>query len=323
MAIGPSYGPNAGTSGRDPRGRAQNQSQYQQQRYEQQQGPMVNAFARNYGRGAEMDFQDRGKIMRGFGDIASGRGGGVNPQSIGYNDPFKSYGGYEEFSKTGGYSPQDIANMRARGTSPIRAVYANAEREVGRGRSLQGGYSPNAAAAQVKMAREQGQATADATQNVEAGLAEARNRGRLSGLGGMAGIEGQRLGADLDVGMFNANSRMRADESNQNNRLGAVQGMASLYGTTPGMSNAFGNQLLQGVEQGGQFGLNLMGRDIQGQTLPGAFDQTTGRIREIADIGGRAANPIIDAIEQRRLRSKSGPVKSPTMPQTSYSDPYS
>ena len=54
------------------------------------------------------------------------------PFLAGYKDPFNSYGGFTEFSQTGGYSPNDIANMRARGISPIRAAYANAERELGR-----------------------------------------------------------------------------------------------------------------------------------------------------------------------------------------------
>src|SRR5262245_38955208 len=192
-------GPNPGQSGGDPRGRVQNQGGYQQQRYENQQGPLANAMAYNYGRGSEANYGDYSDIMNRYRQIAGGGGaeggggggggGGFGPSLIGYKDPFNSYSGFTEFSQTGGYSPQDIANMRARGVSPIRAAYANAEREVARQRSLQGGYSPNAVATLAKMAREQGQSAADATQNVEAGLAEARNKGRLSGLAGMSDIE--------------------------------------------------------------------------------------------------------------------------------------
>src|SRR6185295_3747842 len=114
----------------------------------------------------------------------------------------------------GGYSPQDINNMRARSVAPIRAAYANAQNEIGRQRSLQGGYSPNAIAAQVKMAREQGQSGADALQNTEAGLAQMRNQGRLAGLGGMSGIEGQRLNADVDLGKFNTELDFRGQTYN-------------------------------------------------------------------------------------------------------------
>jgi len=322
----PAYNPYQQTSGGDPRGRAQNQGGYQQQRYESQQGPMVNAFAHNYGRGSEMDFGDRADIMNQYRNIASGAGGpgggggggGFAASHIGYNDPFKSYGGYEEFSKTGGYSRDDIANMRSRGVSPIRASYANAEREMGRQRSLQGGYSPNAFAAQAKMAREQGQLGADATQNVEAGLAEARNKGRLSGLGGMSDIEKQRLAADLEVAKFNASANMSAGASasaagaaSRTDQLRALQGMTSLYGTTPGMSNMFGNQLLQGVGQGGTFGLGLMGRQNEGQQLPGAYEQNMGRFKDIYNTGAQVAYPFIDAWKKRQ--GGGGQVQANTM----------
>ena len=173
----------------------------------------------------------------------------------------------------------------------------------------------------AKMAREQGQLGADATQNVEAGLAEARNKGRLSGLGGMSNIEGQRLQADLDVGKFNATADMQSGASrsaaagsnadraaagaaaSRADQLRALGGMTSLYGTTPGMSSTFGNQLLQGVGQGGTFGLNLMGRDIESQNLPGQYEQTMGRTKDIVDTAGRWANPIIDYYENRRKQN--------------------
>lgn len=370
-------GGNNNQSGNDPRGRVQNQSAHQQERYENQQGPMVNAFAQNYGRASESDYGNYTDIMNQYRNIASGAGstagsggggggggggytaftvtpGKVTPgKAVAGADPFNSYAGYQEFSKTGGYSPEDIANMRARGTSPIRAAYANAQREVARGRTLQGGYSPNAAAAQVKMAREQSQANADAMQNVEAGLAEARNKGRLAGLGGMQGIEGQRYEGDIGLSKFNtdldfrgqtfntdldfrgqtynADAQARAQAGNNANanaaadrgaysaaatrgdQLRALSGMTNLYGTTPGASQLFGNQLLQGVGQGGTFGLGLMGRDVESQQLPGAWDQGMGRIGDVMDAygaGSTAVYPWLD--DERNKRQQPAP----------YSDPY-
>jgi hypothetical protein len=300
MAIYQGYGPNAGRSGGDPRGRTQNQSQYQQQRYENQQGPFANELARQFGRGAETDYQNYGDIMKRYGDVAGG--GGPKNERIGYTDPFESYGGYREFSQTGGYSPTDISNMRARGVSPIRSAYANAQRNVGRQRSLQGGYSPNAVATQARMAREQGQSMADATQNVEAGLAEARNKGRLAGLGGMSDIEKQRLAAQIDVGKFNAT---QGNEDNLN-QLRALQGMTSLYGTTPGMAQLFGNQLNTSIGQGGQFGLDLYGQDIASQQLPGQWDQNMGRAGDISDIYGAASTAIYPWLRNRQPSSGIG-----------------
>jgi hypothetical protein len=342
-------------SGGDPRGRVQNQSAHQQERYENQQGPMVSAFANNYGRGSESNYGDYTDIMNQYRNIASGggsndggSGGGggggggddgtnydaftVSPGMASYNDPFKSYAGMEEFSNTGGYSRDDVSNLRARGVSPIRAAYANAERESGRQRSLQGGYSPNAFAAQGRMAREQGQAAADATQNVEAGIVDARNKGRQFGLTGMAGIEGQRLGADVDLSKFNTGmdfegqkynadaatqAQARANAARQSagansaanaaasraDQLRALNGMTQLYGTTPGMAATFGNQLLAGVGQGGQFGLGLMDADTKSQMLPGQYEQTKGRVQDVMGMAGTVGSGISDIMANYRKKN--------------------
>jgi hypothetical protein len=340
-------------SGNDPRGRVQDEVARQTTRYESQQGPMVNEFAHNYGRGSEANYGDYTDIMNQYRNIASGggssydAGGGgggggggysaftVSPGRASYSDPFNSYAGMKEFSETGGYSTNDIANMRARGVSPIRAAYANAEREMGRQRSLQGGYSPNAIAAQVKMAREQGQGAADATQNVEAGLAEARNKGRQFGLSGMSNIEGQRLGADVDISKFNTgldfqgqtyNADAQARAQAQNNaageaaagraaanaaaddrtRLAALSGMTNLYGTTPGMAQLFGNQLLQGVGQGGTMGVNFANALNSSQQLPGQWDQTMGRISNGMDIANSVGNAIYPWLNRPKQPTSGG-----------------
>lgn len=351
---------NQGQSGNDPRGRSQNMiaqyqpqlqqsAQYQQNRYENQQGPLVQQAAYNYGRGSEANYGDYTDIMNQYRQIASGGGTageggaggggggggetGFGPELIGYNDPFNSYKGFTEFSNTGGYSPTDIANMRARGVSPVRAAYANAQREIGRQRSLQGGYSPGAFTMMGRMAREQGQTSADAIQNVEAGLAEARNKGRLSGLTGMSDIEKQRLAADLDVAKFNAQAKMSAAASgsaaaganadraaaanaaNMADRFKALTGMTTLYGTNPGMAETFGNQAINLAGQGGTFGLgmlgqqnatanNMLGANQNAQQLPGAWQQAMGRVGDITDlygIGSTIAYPFLNQNQNRGL----------------------
>ena len=324
-------------SGNDPRGRTQDEYTRQQTRYEDQQGPMANAMAYNYGRASEANYGDYTDVMNQYRGIASGGGsasgggggggygggGGFQAAHIGYKDPFNSYAGFQDFSTTGGYSRNDIANMRSRGVSPIRAAYANAEREMSRQRSLQGGYSPNAFANLTKMAREQSQGAADATQAVEAGLAEARNKGRLSGLAGMSDIEKQRLAADLDVSKFNANAdmsagasqsaaassnadrAMAADAASMNDRFRALSGMTTMYGATPGMSQLFGNQLLSATGQGATQGAAAQGNLRGSQQLPGAFDQTMGRATGMIDLAGRVANPIMEAWEARNQRNRT------------------
>lgn len=247
-----------GNSGSDPRGRLQNQSNYQQNRFESQQGPLANAMAMNYGRGSEADYGNYTDIMNQYRNVASGQGAGavtgggsyasgayggpgysafhVTPGKITPKmadapdvikagtasagpDPFASYDKYKTLSDTGGFSAQDMADLRARGTAPIRAAYANANDAISRQRSLQGGYSPNAIAAQVKMAREQGQSGADAMQNVNAGIIGARNAGQLAGMGGMAGIEGQRYGMAGDLSKFNTGLDFQGQSLNAANKM--------------------------------------------------------------------------------------------------------
>lgn len=297
------YGPNAGRSGSDSRGRSQNQGQYQQQRFEQQQGPVANQAGYNYGRGSQQAFQDYGDIMGGYSNAAGG-GGSVSGGRVSYDDPYADpYAKYKTLSETGGYSADDMANLRSRGTSPVRAAYANAGREVSRQRSLQGGYSPNATATLAKMAREQGQSAADAMTNVEAGIVEGRNRGQQAGMAGMTGIGTQRLGAQLDAGKFNAQMQFNEGAQNQNNRLNALQGMTSLYGTSPGMASTFGNQALDAVNSGGNFGINLMGAENEGQRLPGQYDTTMGRGKDIYNTASTIAYPWIDAWKKRQQQT--------------------
>lgn len=122
----------------------------------------------------------------------SGGGGGSSYSSSGAP---KSFAGFQQFAQTGGFSPEDLANIRARAVSPVRAVYANAQQNVNRQRALQGGYSPGFNVLQARMAREQGQGISDAATNAEAGLAEMVQRGKLAGLQGMAGTEGRSGGS--------------------------------------------------------------------------------------------------------------------------------
>lgn len=112
-------------------------------------------------------------------------GGGGNPYS-------EVMSGYRQFAETGGFSPEDLANIRARSVSPVRAVYQNALQNVNRQRALQGGYSPNYGALTARLAREQSMSQADAAINREAELAGMVQKGRLAGLGGM--LDASRAG---------------------------------------------------------------------------------------------------------------------------------
>lgn len=159
---------------------------------------------------------------------------------------------FQQFSDTGGYSPEDLSNIRSRALAPTRAVYANAQRNVNRQRALQGGYSPGAGVLQARMAREMGQGLSDASTNAEAGIAQMVNQGKQFG----------------------------------------TSGMANIYGTTPGMANMYGNLYdrrlnaltdLQSLQN--QLGLGTMQAQIGASQLPGKWESTVGRIGDVFKIG--------------------------------------
>lgn len=116
----------------------------------------------------------------------------AQPASTGPSGPTGPYdqvlSGYSKFAETGGFSPEDLSAIRARSVSPIRANYANAMRDVDRQRALQGGYSPGYGVLRARMAREQGQAGAEATTGAEANIAEMVQKGKLAGLEGLSGL---------------------------------------------------------------------------------------------------------------------------------------
>jgi hypothetical protein len=235
---------------------------------------------------------DYDKIMKNYQDMFSNAGGGaggkyspINAQKVGYNaipayqqsgqlrDLYGQLGG---MSKTGGYSEEDIGNLRERGVAPTRAIYANAMRNMQRQRSLSGGYSPNFGALQAKMAREQAGIIGQQNVNVNADIAEKVAQGKQFALGQMSPIAMQGDRYSNDISTANAQGRQRVDELNArgqteadmfnknamlnyqqqlaNQQGQALQGMQSMYSATPGLVNTFGQQALQSGAQ-----------DLQGQ----------------------------------------------------------
>jgi hypothetical protein len=98
-------------------------------------------------------------------------------------------GYYEEFAKTGGYSPDDIRNIRTRATSGIPAMFSRVRDESARAANVQGGYGPGRALLAGRLGREQAGAAADASLNAELGIRDKVNQGRQWGVGGMSSSE--------------------------------------------------------------------------------------------------------------------------------------
>lgn len=146
-----------------------------------------------------------------------------------------------ELTRTGGYTPQGIADIRERSISPIRSIYASANRDVDRQRSLQGGYSPNYNAVKAKMARELSSQIGDASTKVNAELAQNVAQNRISTASPYASVTGQEAGAQDEASRFN-----RTQIPQQ--QMQALEGQKSLYGTTPALASTFGNQALNAAQ---------------------------------------------------------------------------
>lgn len=124
-------------------------------------------------------------------------GAGNGPSEGNFTGRYGSYGegilspalgGYRNFAESGGFSPQDITNIRARSIAPIRAMYQQGMDEVERAKNLAGGYMPNYGAAMAKMQREQSYRIGDQALNTEAEIAQQVRQGRLAGLGGLGNL---------------------------------------------------------------------------------------------------------------------------------------
>lgn len=189
-----------------------------------------------------------------------------------------------DLARTGGYSDAGIADLRSRGISPIRAVYANAQQNVDRQRALSGGSGANYGAVTAKMSRDLSDQIANQTSNVNAGIAQnvASNRLQIaptyaSATENQSNLHNQmnetNTAAQNAAGQFNANASnqaqlenianiMRTNEANQQayNQAGqfnagnAIQ--AGQFNT--GQANQAGQFNASAQNQAGQFNANNM-----------------------------------------------------------------
>ena len=261
-----------------------NQYQVDRDRNIRQQDDLMGGYKDVIG-SARSDFMP---TYGGFAGLASGGAGGFDPQFRGGLS--SALGGYQDFSQTGGFTPQGISDIRARSVAPLRAVYANAMRDIDRQKSLQGGYAPNAIAAKSRATRQLGSTLADASTNVEAGLAQMIQQGRLAGLGGMNQVSTSGQGLQNAIDALGANTRLGA-LTGMGNTMGqgydsvlrALGGGTGLYGQEPGLAGlaqrgtlgSTGQQIdLAGLQN--QLSLGTMQAQNQKAAIPGNVQQGIG-----------------------------------------------
>lgn len=258
-----------------------------------------------------------------YSDLANNGGGyGWDPMFRGAMGD--AIGGYGDFARTGGFSDQNIQDIRARSVAPMRAVYSNAQNDLDRSRSLTGGGA-NYAASKAKMSRELGYGLADASTDAEAQIAQMVQQGRLAGLSGLSstGAAGQGLSTDIDslnaqmklAGLSgldtidarnaaaSAGAGARADANAQDlfkARMGILGGMQDMYGTNPALLNVTGNQLLgadqnllQGQQLQNQISQGLIGQTMGLQNIPGNFQQAMGNVNSVLGTVGNIAGSVM------------------------------
>lgn len=264
--------------------------------------PQYSKLQSNYDSAVNQNASDYDHIMQGYRALENNPGGNsdgfgsgmdsntftkLNPNLVGYlpdysynrgGDLGKTIGNLQETSKTGGFSDNDLYSLRERGISPIRAAYANAERNLSRQRSLSGGNMSNYGAVAAKMAREQAGQMGEAANRTNASIAEMVNAGKQHANSLLAPLLerenalknetlNKNVSAKADVDARNAAEKSRVDaanaeiermmaefanrkaDSNSQTRLNALQGQSSLYGTTPALTNTFGSQVLNNNAQ--------------------------------------------------------------------------
>jgi hypothetical protein len=240
--------------------------------------------------------------MAGYSNLAAnGAGAGWDPQFRGAIS--SALGGYQNFADTGGFSEQNIQDMRARGIAPTRAVYENAQSNIDRQRALQGGYSPNYTAATAKLTRDLANSIGDQNTNVNAQLAQMIQQGKLAGLGGLSqtgigaqGMDNSISGLNLQGRLAGLGGMLDTGQLNNAQQLQALSGATNLFGTTPAYQALTGNQLLQadqnqisGQGMANDLDMGLIGATQNLSQIPGDWQQglnTAGGL--INMIGGGA-----------------------------------
>jgi len=230
-----------------------------------------------YGAGVQQNAEDYDAIMKGYQNLASTPSQQIQPQQYTPSQyqyqPSSSLTGaisnLAGLAQTGGYSEGEKADIRARGISPIRSIYAGAMRDVNRQRGLQGGYSPNYGAVRAKMAREMSDLVSGRTTDINAQLAQSIAGNRLAAASPYASAAGQESALASQYGQanqqlmneaqrYNIESPIEAQKFNISQdlqrQLAALSGKSSLYGTTPALASLFGNQALQSAQLRNQQG---------------------------------------------------------------------
>lgn len=161
-----------------------------------------------------------------------GRTGGLDADAM---NRMRGGGVFEEFQETGGYTPEQIADLRTRSNSTLPAFYDTVRQGQNRMNSIQGGNPAASGAMSARLARDQAKGMREQTLDTELGLGDRVREGRQWGAEGGAQAEGALQGlrtnnqlaglrgaSDVESNMVNsiAGNRLRGSENWTQGELG-------------------------------------------------------------------------------------------------------
>lgn len=158
------------------------------------------------------------------------------------------WGNFKNFAETGGWSPEEMADFRARSSSGIPGFYGGMRDELNRGRTVQGGYGPGYTEAGSQMARDRSRAMGEAQLGAETSLAssirEGKRWGSEQGVGAARGELEQMTGGQgqldtiaqkiADMNRQAAASRNASRDRDMAMRLGLIDRYTGLARETGG-----------------------------------------------------------------------------------------
>lgn len=252
-----------------------------------------------------------GQLYDIYGNLSSGGGGGGVPGYKGQFDKYKKFwtgigetgwaspeqkeagwgwGNFKNFAETGGWSPEEMADFRARAASGTPQLYNNLRDEMVRGRTVQGGYGPGYGTAMGALARDKAEQIRQAQLGAETSLAESIRQGKQWGseqgagaakgeLGQMETGQEKAMSIDEKIRQINAAaaaSRNAAAQANLAQRLGLINSITGLAGRT-GAQPEYLNLGLGAAGGGAQADLGYLGAYGQSQQKgPSVWDKLLG-----------------------------------------------
>lgn len=227
--------------------------------------PLIDSRIQNIGDAQTRSSDIYNQAAQGFGNIISSGGAVPNQGAIkgdirelqdwGRNSispedmaRMRGGGGYEEFARTGGYSPQAIAELKLNAAQVPQSFFSSLAGMNSRNQAVSGGQNPGFTAQQIALARERGRGATQAKLDADIGVNEAVNAGRRWGIGGMSDSENavQQL---LSRNRLAALSGALSGDTNlaqmgSQNALAALQGLRGLRTDVPGEVNMYDRELM-------------------------------------------------------------------------------